>query len=120
MKRKLSSVEHMIDGNIVYFVRLEGNFQEQRLQFATARLQYKHPSLRMLIRQQPDGLYYEFDCAPPIPLRVLPRLNESDYRNERDGGVESPLSPRSAATARRLAAFRHGAGSSLCRIAPHL
>jgi hypothetical protein len=82
MKRKLSSIEHMIDGNIVYFVRLAGHFQAQRLQTAIARLQYKHPALRMLIREEADGLYYEFDCAPPIPLRILPRLRETDYRNE--------------------------------------
>lgn len=82
MRRKLSSIEHMIDGNIVYFVRLAGHIQMQRLRTAMARLQYKHPALRMLIREEPDGLYYEFDCAPPIPLRILPRLDESDYRSK--------------------------------------
>ncbi len=80
MKRKLSSIEHMIDGNIVFFVRLAGDIEAQRLRNAIARLQYKHPALRMLIREEPDGLYYEFDCAPPIPLRVLPRVSDSDYR----------------------------------------
>lgn len=89
MNRKLSSIEHMIDGNIVYFVRLAGHFQEPRLQSAIARLQYKHPALRMLIREQPDGLYYEFDCAPSIPLRVLPRLNESEYRVESDAELKT-------------------------------
>jgi hypothetical protein len=82
MKRKLSSIEHMIDGNIVYFVRLAGHFQAEGLRTAIARLQYKHPALRMLIREKRDGLYYEFDCAPPIPLRILPRGSESDYRHE--------------------------------------
>jgi hypothetical protein len=79
MMRKLSSIEHMIDGNIVYFVRLAGNFPEQQLRTSIARLQYKHPVLRMLIRVKRDGLYYEYDCAPSIPLRILPRLSEDDY-----------------------------------------
>jgi hypothetical protein len=82
MKRKLSSIEHMIDGNIVYFVRLAGHFRTAQLRSAIARLQSKHPALRMLIREERDGLYYEFDCAPEIPLRILPRIRESDYRCE--------------------------------------
>jgi hypothetical protein len=82
MKRKLSAIEHMIDGNIVYFVRLEGHFRTEQLRSAIARLQSKHPALRMLIREERDGLYYEFDCAPEIPLRILPRVRESDYRSE--------------------------------------
>ncbi|HEX4066120.1 MAG TPA: hypothetical protein VHZ09_08835 [Acidobacteriaceae bacterium] len=82
MKRKLSSIEHMIDGNIVYFVRLSGHFQAHRLQTAIARLQIKHPALRMLIREEQDGLYYEFDCAPEIGLRILPRTEPGHYRRE--------------------------------------
>lgn len=82
MNRKLSTIEHMIDGNIVYVVRLAGHFQPQRLRTALARLRYKHPALRMLVREQRDGLYYEFDAAPEIPLRILPRLREDDYRSE--------------------------------------
>lgn len=82
MKRKLSSIEHMINGNIVYFVRLTAQFQARQLQTAIARLQYKHPALRMLMREEPDGFYYEYDCAPAIPLRILPRFSDSDYRNE--------------------------------------
>lgn len=84
MKRKLFSVEHMIDGNIVYFVRLEGRFRTHSLQTAIARLQHKHPALRMLIREEQDGLYYEYDCAPEIPLRVVPKTGDSDYRRESD------------------------------------
>ncbi len=84
MKRKLSSVEYMIDGNIVYFVRLAGRFQTHKLRTAIARLQHKHPALRMLIRKNQDGLFYEYDCAPEIPLRILPKTGENDYRRERD------------------------------------
>jgi hypothetical protein len=36
----------------------------------------------MLIHQEPDGLYYEEDSAPAIPLRIVPRVSEDDYRRE--------------------------------------
>jgi hypothetical protein len=45
-------------------------------------VQRKHPALRALIREEPDGLYYEADSAPEIPLRIVPRLVEDDYRRE--------------------------------------
>lgn len=91
MRRKLSSIEHMIDGNIVYFVRLEGSFTACQVRSALARVQYKHPALRMLIRQEKDGLYYEADCAPAIPLRIVPRLDEDDFRRECDGELSTPF-----------------------------
>lgn len=80
--RKLSTIEHMIEGNFCYFVGLEGSFGPDQLRSALARVQYKHPALRTLIREEPDGLYYEDDIAPPIPLRVVPRTSDDDYRRE--------------------------------------
>jgi hypothetical protein len=82
MRRKLSAIEHMIDGNIVYFVRLEGTIDAARLGYALSCVQRKHPALRTLIRKERDGLYYEEDCAPPVPLRVAFRLQDSQYRSE--------------------------------------
>ncbi len=82
MKRKLSALEHMIDGNIVYFVRLESCVGQERLRLALARVQRKHPALRTLIREERDGLYYEEDCAPEVPLRVLRRVEKDDFRRE--------------------------------------
>lgn len=82
MTRKLSHIEHIVEGNIVYFVRLEGQFDENQLRTALWRLQRKHPALRLLVREEPDGLYYEFDSAPDIPLRIVQRINEDDYRRE--------------------------------------
>jgi hypothetical protein len=82
MRRRLSYTEHVVEGNIVYFVRLEGSFSLDRLRSALSRVQRKHPALRALIREEPDGLYYEADSAPEIPLRIVPRLNEDDYRRE--------------------------------------
>jgi hypothetical protein len=81
-KRKLSTVEHILDGNLTCFVRLEGRFSPDQLRSALSRVQRKHPALRALIREAPDGLYYEADSAPEIPPRIVPRVNEGDYRRE--------------------------------------
>lgn len=82
MRRKLSFLEHIVEGNIVYLVRLEGAIDVDRLQSALARVQRKHPALRALIREEPDALYYEADSAPDVPLRILPRVTDEDYRRE--------------------------------------
>lgn len=82
MKRELSIIEHMADSNLVWVVSLEGSFSLDQLRSALARVQRKHPALRALIRKQPDGLYYEEDCAPEIPVRIVPRATEDDYRSE--------------------------------------
>lgn len=82
MKRKLTAIEYIIDANIVYMVRLEGSFQLDQLRSALSRVQRKHPALRMMIRQEADGLYYEEGCAPELPLRTVLRENEEDYRRE--------------------------------------
>jgi hypothetical protein len=81
-KRKLSTIEHIVEGNIACFVRLEGSFHVDQLRSALSRVQRKHPALRALIREEPDGLYYEADSAPEIPLRIVPRVTEDDYRRE--------------------------------------
>jgi Condensation domain len=81
-RRKLSHIEHIVQGNIVYFIRLEGRFTADQLRSALSRVQRKHPALRLLIHQEPDGLYYEADTALEIPLRILPRVAEDDYRRE--------------------------------------
>src|SRR6195256_5286356 len=82
MRRKLSHIEHIVEGNIVYLVRLEGSFRLDQLRLALSRVQRKHPALRALIREEPDGLYYEANSAPEIPLRIVPRVTEDDYRRE--------------------------------------
>jgi hypothetical protein len=81
-KRKLSTIEHVLDGNILFSVRLEGSLRLDQLRSALARLQRKHPALRALVREEPDGLYYEADCAPEIPLRIVPRAAEDDCWRE--------------------------------------
>lgn len=78
MKRKLSRIEHALNGNVVCTVSLEGRVSFDQLRLALARVQRKHPALRALIRAEPDGLYYEDDPSVEIPLRVA----DSDYWRE--------------------------------------
>src|SRR3977135_709385 len=82
MRWKLSHIERIVDVNIVCFVRLEGSFSLDQLRSALSRVQRKHPALRALIREEPDGLYYEADSAPEIPRRIVSGLTEEDYRRE--------------------------------------
>lgn len=81
-RRKLSTIEHVLDGNLVCSVRLEGSLSLHQLRSALARVQHKHPVLCALIREEADGLYYEADCAPEIPLRFILRASEDDYQRE--------------------------------------
>jgi hypothetical protein len=80
--RKLSYIEHIAEVNIACFVRLEGTLTLEQLRSALTRVQRKHPALLALIRDKKDGLYYEADTAPEIPLRLLQRTAEDDYRRE--------------------------------------
>jgi hypothetical protein len=75
MKRKLSRIERVLNGNVVCFVSLEGRFTYDQLRGALARVQRKHPALRALIRAEADGLYYEDHPSVEIPLRIA----EGDY-----------------------------------------
>jgi hypothetical protein len=88
-RRKLSHIEHIADFNIACFVRLEGSVSPEQLRSALDRMQRKHPALRALIRDEPDGLYYEADSAPEIPLRIVRRTAEDDYRREREAELNS-------------------------------
>jgi hypothetical protein len=91
MSRKLSAIEHLIDGNIVYVVRLEGTVDTERLRYALLSVQRKHPALRTLIREEPDGLYYEEDCAPPVPLHMTMRTEDNQYRLEYQRELTTPF-----------------------------
>lgn len=91
MKRRLSTIEHVLEGNVTCFVRLEGSIPVSRLRSALARVQRRHPALRALIREERDGLYYESDSAGEIPLRVIPRATGEDCRRERQAELAAPF-----------------------------
>lgn len=95
--RKLSHLEHIVEGNIVYVVRVKRGFTLKQLRSALNQVQKKHPALRALLRGQGNKLYYDYDAAPEIPLRMLRRRNDKDYRHEcelelrKDFGKDEPL-----------------------------
>src|SRR5579863_9557775 len=93
MRWKLSHIERIIDVNITCFARLEGAFDEKRVRSALARVQRKHPVLRALVRDGQDGPYYQADCAPEIPLRVLARVSDHDYRQECERELTTAFPP---------------------------
>lgn len=80
MKRKLSNIEQILDGNVMCQVTLEGNFSRDQICSALSCVQRRHPALRALIREESDGLYYEDDCAPQIPLQIVSGGSEDDRR----------------------------------------
>lgn len=82
MKRKMSTIERMIDGNVVFAVTLAGDLDPARLRAAIDRVQAKHPALRMLVREQGGALLYEMDCAPPVPLRIVEGLDHETHARE--------------------------------------
>jgi hypothetical protein len=91
MKQKLSTVEHLIDGNITCQVSVDGLLSMDRLRFALDRVQRKHPALRMLIRQEQGLLYYEPDTAGPIPLRMVDMRSDDDCDREREVELTEPV-----------------------------
>jgi hypothetical protein len=80
VKRKLFAIEQVAEMNIACFVSLEGRFSLDQLCSALCRVQRKHPILRALIRKEEDGLYFEENSAPEIPLRIVPRISDEDSR----------------------------------------
>lgn len=117
MRRKLSALEHMIEGNICYRVRLQGDISSRQLCLALARVQRKHPALRALIREEPDGLYYEEDSAPKIPLRVVTRECDEDVRRACASELATPFPHHQ--TQLRAVWLRSGAESDLLLTTSH-
>jgi hypothetical protein len=91
MRRRLSIVERMADSNLVWFVRLNNSPDIDGLRQALDSLQRRHPALRALLREEPDGLYYESDSAPKIPLRAVRRSSEDDYCGERQAELTTAI-----------------------------
>lgn len=91
MSRPLSTIEQLIDGCIVYALRIEGEIDEAALRKAIARVQAKHPALRASLRSQGAALRYVDGDAGPIPLRVQALRGDDDTRREIDRELETPF-----------------------------
>jgi hypothetical protein len=90
-RRKLTHIEHIVEGNIVYVVRVRGWFALEGLRSALNRVQRKHPALRVLLREARGGLYYDYDAAREIPIRIARRKTDEDYRRERELELQGPF-----------------------------
>ena len=90
MKRKLSNIEHILDGNVMCLVSLDGSFSLDQIRSALSRVQGRHPALRALVREESDGLYYEDDCAPQIPLHIVSGASEDDREGVLTRNQRSP------------------------------
>jgi len=117
MKRKLSTLEHVIDGNMTCQVHLEGRLSADRLRSALDRVQRKHPALRMLIRQDNGMLYYEADAAGPVPLRIVDMQSDDDCTRERRTELTTPISHRQPQL--RVVWLSSGLGSQLLITTTH-
>jgi hypothetical protein len=93
MRWKLSFIERILDVNITCAVRLEGSFDVNQIRSALLRVQRKHPVLRALVREERQGLYYEGDTAPEIPLRVARCPTGHDYWREWQTELNTAFAP---------------------------
>jgi hypothetical protein len=91
MKQKLSTAEHLIDGNITCLLSVDGRLSEDRLRFALDQVQHKHPALRMLISPERGQLYYEADTAGAIPLRIVEMWSDDDCARAREAELITPI-----------------------------
>lgn len=117
MLRKLSTIESLIDGHISYRVAIAGMLPAERLRIALDRLQRKHPALRMLMREEHDGLYYALDAAGPIPLRAAICTSEQVLEREIAREEAAPFAPGEPQL--RVAWLRTDRGGVLLLTAAH-
>lgn len=93
MKRPLTLFERgmYLDGRtpvaIVFPARIRGRLHEDRLRHALARVQAKHPLLRCRVAPGDDGpadrpWFHLQPHAAPIPLRIVERTGDDDWRRE--------------------------------------
>ncbi|MFC5739990.1 condensation domain-containing protein [Dyella tabacisoli] len=92
MKRRLSTVEHLVDVNGTIVISIAGSISTEQLRVAIDKVQRKHPALRVLLSEERGELYYYVpDTAKSVPLRVIERTAEDDFVNVRDAELMTPF-----------------------------
>jgi NRPS condensation-like uncharacterized protein len=88
MKRKMFFFERLmyVDGhtpvNCIITARIKGDITADDLQLALKKVQGKHPLLRANVVEEGSQEYFSFSENPPkIPLRVVERNSDEDWRN---------------------------------------
>ena len=69
--------------NCVFTVKLNGHFTLRRLQNALAKIQARHPLLRVVIKEDKKGRPYfvSDNDVPAIPVRIVERFSDEDWLN---------------------------------------
>lgn len=99
MKRKMSFLEgSMFAGkdtpvNLIFTVAVEGNLSSGNLENALQKVQNRHPLLKIVVWQDESGIpwYVSPDEIQPIPLRIVERLSDKDWRNEAEKEWHNPF-----------------------------
>ncbi|WP_266157188.1 condensation domain-containing protein [Dyella silvatica] len=92
MKRRLSTVEHLVDVNVTFILSIKGSLSVEQLRLALDKIQRKHPALRMLIEEKRGELYYyEPEVTKKISLRVVERVADGDLLRERHIELATPF-----------------------------
>src|SRR5260370_20409195 len=67
----------------IFTIKVVGELDEERLRYALARVQAKHPLLRCVIEGAAGGpRFVLLDRPAPIPLRIVERSGEDDWQTE--------------------------------------
>lgn len=94
VKRKMFFAERLmhVDGCSSIILKLcimaKGYITEENFRSALAKLQKKHPQLRMRI----EGNYFIFDdSVPPIPLKIIERHSDEQWKAEMEADIQTPI-----------------------------
>jgi len=126
MKRKLMMVERImhVDAstplNCVFAVKIAGSINPENLHTALAKVQQKHPLLRVGIDEEQEGgpYFVTNEYVRSIPVRIAERLTDNDWLKESEtewyklfDGDNVPLA--------RVVWIRSAAVSELLLVMPH-
>ena len=126
MKRKLMMVERImhVDAstplNCVFAVKIAGSINPENLHTALAKVQQKHPLLRVRIDEEQEGgpYFVTNEYVRSIPVRIAERLTDNDWLKESEtewyklfDGDNVPLA--------RVVWLRSASVSELLLVMPH-
>jgi NRPS condensation-like uncharacterized protein len=126
MNRKLTVGERVMyvsqeaPVNCIFPVKLRGQINQERLEQALLKLQYKHPLLRVVIREDEKGApYYVTDTQiPPIPVDIRERYTNDDWQQVSVDEWYRPFEVTKGPLA-RVIWLRSDAVSELLLVCPH-
>ncbi|PIF46674.1 condensation domain-containing protein [Chryseobacterium sp. 52] len=84
MVERIMYVDPATPVNCVFTAKINGEISEENFKAALAKIQQKHPLLRARIynTSENDPFFVEETEIEPIPIRIVPRKTEEDWRLE--------------------------------------